>query len=63
MSIRDKARMLVDKNLILSIERKLAKSNELAKSKNQPPDTQLFIDIHFRIYKILKTNFLDEFYQ
>ena len=35
----------------------------MAKQKGTPPDVQLFRTVHYRIYKILKQNYLHEFYQ
>lgn len=41
----------------------MEKNQQLAKAKGTPPDSQLFKEVHYRIYKILKANYLDEFYQ
>lgn len=63
MSIKDKARVLIDIRQVLAIEQRLERCKKLAKSKGSPPDTQLFKEIYKRIYDILKDDYLDEFYQ
>lgn len=62
MTVKEKAKLLVDITQVNQIDQKLKKCKEIASSKGIPPDAQLFRDIQHRIYKILKTNYLDEFY-
>ena len=62
MSYNDKSKVLVDQNEIDKIEKNLSKQIENSK-KGHHPDPRLFEAIHYRIYKILKQNYLPEFYQ
>jgi len=52
---------LVDINEVKIIEKKLEKQ-QINSKKGFPPDSRLFEEIHYRIYKILKQNYLPEFY-
>lgn len=57
----EKSKILVDINEVKIIEKKLEKQQIMSK-KGVPPDPRLFEEIHYRIYKILKQNYLPEFY-
>ena len=54
--------MLVDINEVEDIVEAMKKQEANSKNKAIPPEPQLFKAIHHRIYKILKQNYLPEFY-
>ena len=62
LNIKEKARMLVDINEVEDIVEAMKKQEANSKNKAIPPDPQLFKAIHHRIYKILKQNYLPDFY-
>lgn len=62
MNAKEKAKLLIDLNEVKYIEKMLAQRQALAKQKGMPPDPQLFKPVYYRIYHILKQNFLHEFY-
>lgn len=64
LDTRGRAQLLVDyEGQVRPIEEKLKQQEAQAKAKGIPPDPQLFKAVHQRIYLILKSNYLDDFYQ
>ena len=59
----EKAKILVDSNELKKLEDGLSNNKVYAKTKGYLPDAKLFQSVHKRIYEILKTNYLPEFYQ